>query len=231
MAYSAYSQAEQALRNLTTAIGTGAGGMDTSYFDPESRNFNPYGFQTDQGVIQSIYDAATNAAYAQQAKEAQQAANVAESNNYSNTKNAISELRRNMIGSASSGANVGATNATALQALLGLGQTNSALTTGALQNVQNIQGQKAAALAENAKSALTQAEAGKSSQANVATSKYQSEAERANYAAQAIGTLASAMDTNKTSTQMNDATNAANITIAKTPQVQKVYSGKTRGRG
>lgn len=224
--YSPYEGAQEAVRNLTTAFGTGLGGMDTSAFDAA---YNPFNFVTDQKAIQNLLDNATIAAYDQQIRDAQQASNATEDQTYASTRDAISQMRRALAGSASSGGNVGAAGATALQALLGLGQQNSTLATEALQNVQNIFGERSAALAGNAASAFEQAEANKAQQANVATSKYGSEGQRAYNATTALATLVGALDTNMASERMNNATNSTNREIAETPTTSYVYNRSKKG--
>ncbi len=113
-------------------------------------------------------DAAWDLARAQQIE----AMNAAESQNYANTQNAVAQMRGALAGSASSGANRGAANATALQAMLGLGQQNAATTTEGMQGYQNTAREAAAARAENAVNALETAREGMNSMYENATSAY-----------------------------------------------------------
>lgn len=215
--YGITSQAKDAVANLTSALGL-SNKLDTS---------NPFGFITDDQRILDALNEAAIAAYDQQAREEMQNYNRAEDTLYRNTQDTVNEMRRNMVGSASAGANVGAANATALQAILGLGRENAAATTEALQGVQNVAGQKAAALAENASNAITQSNEAKAQQAQVSTEKYAADMNRAAYAAEALGSLAGAVDTNKSNEQMNQATNLTNQKVAQTTQKSETKSKNT----
>jgi len=198
---------------------------------------NPFGFITDNKTIQKTMDAATNAAYKQKTKEATLGLNKAEDTAYANTQNSINELRKSMLGSASNGGSTGAAAATALQAMLGLGQQNSAMVTEGLQTIQGIAGEKAAALQQNAVDAISQANSAKASQATAANEKYNADSTRSAEALAALGGLAGTMHTNLYNKNINDATNKANIAmnnatnkankdIAKTTQKQKItYAG------
>lgn len=200
--------AKGAVGQLASALGLKKG-LDVS---------NPFGFITDDKRILNALNNATVAAYNQQAREALQNYNRAEDTMYRNTQDVINEMRRNMVGSASSGANIGATNATALQAILGLGRENAAATTEGLQSVQNVAGQKAAALAQNAADAITQSNSAKAQQGQIATEKYSADMNRAAYAAEALGSLAGAIDTSSSNERMNGATNRTNVRVAQTTQ-------------
>ena len=165
----------------------------------------------DYGTIQGALNRATNAAYDVTRAQAIQDALKAEDTNYANTRQAISEMRRNLVGSASSGANVGAANATALQALLGLGQQNTQTTTEGLQNINNVGRERAAQLAQNAADAITAANDATSKMYDVATSAYASDRSyAAQGAAEALGQLASAVETNASQERQTAATNASN---------------------
>ncbi len=206
--YSITGQAKNAVANLTSALGLGSR-LDTS---------NPFGFITNDKTILNALNNAAVAAYNQQAREALQNYNRAEDTLYRNTQDTVNEMRRNLVGSVSSGANVGAANATALQAILGLGRDNAAATTEALQGVQNVAGQKAAALAQNASEAISQSNQAKAQQGQIATDKYAADMNRAAYAAEALGSLAGAVDTNASNERMNRATNLTNARVAQTTQ-------------
>ena len=139
-----------------------------------------------------------------------------EDTNYANTKNAIAEMRRNLVGSASSGANVGAANATALQALLGLGQQNNEGTTQGLQNISNIGRERSAALAQNAVEAINQANAATNDMYGAGTSAYGSDrGYGAQGAAQGIAEVRAGDLANVSNQVMNQQTNASQEAIAK----------------
>lgn len=187
---------------------------------------NPFGFITDKSIIQNALDEATNAAYDNQMKEAQLGLNRAEDTAYANTQNSISELRKAMSGSASSGGNAGAAAATALQAMLGLGQQNSALVTEGLQNIQGLAGERNAAIRQNAVDAISQANSAKASQANSANEQYNADQTRSAEALAALGALAGTEHTNYYNDKMNTATNEANKKIANTTQKSTItYKG------
>ena len=159
-------------------------------------------------------------------KEAERGLNKAEDTAYANTQNSISELRKSLAGSIATGANRGSAAATALQAMLGLGQQNSQLVTEGLQNIQGIAGERAEALAQNAVEAISQANTAKGQQANVATEMYNADQTRSSAAMQALGELAGVKHTNRTNKDMNNATNKTNLAVAKTPQKQTItYKG------
>lgn len=208
------TEASNALKVLKDA--SGAVTLDTS---------NPFGFITDRTAIQNALDVATNAAYDNNLREAKLGLNKAEDAANANTKTSIAELRKNMAGSASSGGNVGAAAATALQAMLGLGQQNSALVTEGLQKIQGVAGERAAALAQNAVDAISQANSAKGQQATAANEKYNADSTRSAEALSALGALAGATDTNITNERMNTATNKSNEKIANTTQKQNITYG------
>ena len=159
-------------------------------------------------------------------REANLGLNRAEDQAYANTKNSIAELRRAITGSASSGGNTGAAAATALQAMLGLGQQNTSLVTEGLQNIQGIAGERAAALRQNAVDAISQANSAKTSQATAAGEKYNADTTRSAEALAALSALAGTQATNAANERMNDATNKTNKEIAKTTQKQQItYKG------
>ena len=193
---------------------------------PKLDKSNPFGFITDDQRIKNALDESTNAAYDVQTKEANLGLNRAEDTAYANTQNAVNELRKNMVGSASSGGNAGAAGATALQAILGLGQQNTGLVTESMQNIQKVAGERTAALKQNAVDAISQSNSARAQQASAANEKYNADATRSAEALAALGALAGTEHTNLTNKQMNTATNKANKQIAKTTQKQEIkYKG------
>lgn len=188
-----------------------------SYVTDQLRN--DYSDFTDYGSILNKYNAQSDASWDLSRAQQIQAMNSAEAQNYANTQNSIAQMRNALAGSASSGANRGAANATALQALLGLGQQNSQTTTEAMQGYQNTSREAAAARAANAVSALDSAREGTNSMYENATSAYNSDHLYGNQGiAESIGTLASGMHTDTTNDKMNKDTNATNLKVAKTTQ-------------
>lgn len=168
-------------------------------------------FIRDEDYIRNALNQATNAAYDVNRAQALQDALSAEDTNYANTKNAIAEMRRNLIGSASSGANVGAANASALQALLGLGQQNTQTTTEGLRNINNVSRERAAQLSQNAVEAINQANDATAKMYDAATSAYASDRSyAAQGAADALGQLAAAADTAASNERQTSETNTAN---------------------
>ena len=199
------------------------------------QDYSPF---TNYDAILGNYNAASDAAYDLARAEQIQAMNAAEDQNYSNTKSAIQQMRQALAGSASSGANRGAANATALQALLGLGQQNASTTTAGMQGYQNTAKEAAAARAQNAVTALEAAKGGVDSMYGQATSAYNSDHLYGNQGiAGAVGTIASAVDTNASNERanaatnasnerMNNATNKTNLKVAKTHTKQTIYNKK-----
>ncbi len=182
---------------------------------------NPFKFITGLGQIQGAMDKATQAAYDQKRTEAMQGLNAAEDSAYANTQEAIRGLRNSMAQSAASGANRGAAGANAVQALLGLGQQNNALTTQGLQNIQNVAGERAAQLAQNASDAIDKANSARSSQAGAANEKYTADQNYRSAAATALGGLSGSRHTDVYDYKMNQQTNKSNQKIAKTTQKTK----------
>lgn len=188
-------------------------------------------FIRDENYIRGSLNNATNASYDVQRAQALRDAVNAENTNLANTRNAISEMRKQLIGSASSGANVGAANATALQALLGLGQQNTQVTTEGLQNVNNVERERAATLAQNAVDAINQANSATNDMYGAATSAYGSDRSyAAQGAAEAVGNIKSSDITNQANERMNSATNEANIAAAKLAADASVKSAKITGK-
>lgn len=226
MAYSTTELARQALSYLNPIVNGLRVNDLNSYVSDNSRVRQD--FIRDEDYIRGALERATNAAYDVERAQALQDALNAEDTNYANTKNAIAEMRRNLVGSASSGANVGAANATALQALLGLGQQNTQVTTEGLRNVQNVNRERASALAQNAVDAINTANDATAKMYDAATSSYASDRSyAAQGAAEALGQLASAADTaasnerqttetNQTNERMNKYTADKNLQIEKT---------------
>lgn len=209
MAYSTTELARQALANLNPIINGIRVNDLNSYVSENSRVRQD--FIRDENYIRNALENATNRAYDVNRAQALQDAINAEDTNYANTRNAIAEMRRNLIGSASSGANVGAANATALQALLGLGQQNSQVTTEGLRNINNISRERAAALAQNALDAINTANDATAKMYDAATSSYASDRSyAAQGAAEALGQLAAAADTAASGERQTSETNASN---------------------
>lgn len=228
MAYSPSKMANDAVTQLTNVIrGLRVNDLN-SYVNNNSSVRQDYGRFMDEDRILGLLRDATNADYDVQRAQALQDAANAEDTNYANTRNAIAEMRRNLIGAGSSGANVGAANATALQALLGLGQQNTQTTTEGLRNINNISRERTAALAQNSVDALNTAMDATSKMYDAATSAYASDRSyAAQGAAQGLGELAAAAEgaasqerqtseTNAAQERMNNATNATNLQIEKT---------------
>ena len=207
MAYSTNALAKDAVSYLNNIVrGLRVNDLD-NYADSKLLRSD---FIRDERYIRNALQNATNRAFDVQRAQAVQDALNAEDTNYANTKNAISELRRNLIGSGSSGANVGAANATALQALLGLGQQNTQLTTEGLRNINNIGRERAAAIAQNAADAITMANDATGKMYDAATSAYASDRSyAAQGAAQGLGELAAAAENAASQERINTATNAS----------------------
>lgn len=213
MAYSTNSLAKGALDRLMPTIQGLRINDLTSYSSPESALGRQLrrDFITDENYIRGRMDDAVAAAYDANRATAIQDALAAEDTNYANTRSAISEMRRNLIGSGSSGANVGAANATALQALLGLGQQNAQTTTDSLRAINDVSRQRSAALAQNAVEAINTANDATSKMYEPATSSYGADhTYGVQGAAEALGNLSSAIDTAASQERQTGDTNAAN---------------------
>lgn len=168
------------------------------------------GYDNALGKMNAQSDAAWDLARAQQI----QAMNSAEAQNYANTQNAVAQMRGQLAGAAASGANKGAANATALQALLGLGQQNAQTTTEGMQGYQNASREAAAARAQNAVTALETAREGMEAMYDQATSAYGADhTYGVQGLAEGLGNIATAIDTNASSMQMNNDTNQTNLDI------------------
>lgn len=224
---------------LYTGVGTNGKDLLASVLDGlKVNNLDAYvtdqlrnDFIRDENYIRGSLNNATNASYDVQRAQALRDAVNAENTNLANTRNAISEMRKQLIGSASSGANVGAANATALQALLGLGQQNTQVTTEGLQNVNNVERERAATLAQNAVDAINQANSATNDMYGAATSAYGSDRSyAAQGAAEAVGNIKSSDITNQANERMNAATNEANIAAAKLAADASVKSAKITGK-
>lgn len=226
MAYSTTKLAKDAVKDLRGVIkGLRINDLN-SYVAPGQSVRND--FIRDENYIRGALNDATNAAFDVQRAQAVQDALNAEDTNYANTRAAISEMRRNLVGSGSSGANVGAANATALQALLGLGQQNTQTTTEGLRNINNVSRERAATLAQNAVDAINTANDATSKMYDAATSAYASDRSyAAQGAAQGLGDLLAAAEsaasaerqtaaTNKSQEKQNRDTNKTNLKVAKT---------------
>lgn len=187
------------------------------------------------------YNAQSDASWDLSKQEQIQALNAAEYQNVANTRNAIGQMRNALAGSAASGANQGAANAAALQALLGMGQQNANTTTEGMQSYQNAAKEAAAARAANAVSALEMNKSAVDSMYDAATSAYGSDREAMGQAAygagQGLGTVATGINealsneritklTNKSNEKMNRDTNRTNVEVARTPTTQTVINKK-----
>ena len=209
MAYTTTDLARRAVDSLNPIINGLRVNDLNSYVSDDSRVRQD--FIRDEDYIRSALENATNRAYDVNRAQAIQDALNAEDTNYANTKNAIAEMRRNLVGSGSSGANVGAANATALQALLGLGQQNTQTTTEGLRNINNVSRERASALAQNAVDAINTANDATAKMYDAATSSYGSDRSyAAQGAAEALGQLSSAADTAASQERQTSETNAAN---------------------
>lgn len=236
MAYSTTSLAKNAVSRLNPVLDGLLVNNLNAYVNGNSQVRKD--FIRDENYIRNALNTATNAAYDLNRAQALQDAINAEDTNYANTKSAIAEMRRNLIGAGSSGANVGAANATALQALLGLGQQNTQTTTEGLRNINNVSRERAATLAQNAVNAINTANDATAKMYDAATSAYASDRSyAAQGAAEALGQAAAASDTaasnerqtaatNKTNKQMNSRTAKATENAAKSGANQTItYKG------
>ncbi len=228
MAYSTNKLAKKAVNSLTNVI-DGLRVNDLNSYVTNNSSVRK-DFIRDEGYIRDALQNATAAAYDVQRAQALQDAANAEDTNYANTRSAIAEMRRNLIGSGSSGANVGAANASALQALLALGQQNTQTTTEGLRNVNNVSRERAAALAQNAADAITMANDATSKMYDAATSAYASDRSyAAQGAAQGLGELASTINSSATQERMNERTAKATEKAAKLGQKSWVYNRSKKG--
>lgn len=208
MAYSTLKLASNAYNDLNNALikGLKVNNLD-NYVSKQLRN----DFIRDEKYIRNSLNAATNKAFDATRAQAIEDALSAENVSYANTRNALAELRKSLIGSGSSGANIGAANATALQALLGLGQSNSQTTTEGLRNINNVSRERAATLAQNAVDAINTANDATNKMYDAATSAYNADRSYgAQGAAQALGELAAAADTAASAERQTSETNTAN---------------------
>lgn len=221
--YSTTSMAQGAVDMLRPIVdGLKVNNLD-AYVTPQLRQ----DFIRDENYIRGRMDDATRAAYDVNRAQAIQEANAAEDTNLANTRNAIAEMRRNLVGSGSSGANVGAANATALQALLGLGQQNAQTTTEGMNAINDVNREQASKMAENAVNAINTANEATGRMYDAATSAYGSDRSyAAQGAAEAIGQLASAADTAASQERINNATNATNASMNNTTAGAQVKSAK-----
>ena len=237
MAYSTNTLAKNAVASLTDVI-KGLKVNDLNSYVTNNSSVRK-DFIRDENYIRGALENATNRAFDVQRAQAIQDAINAEDTNYANTRNAIAEMRRNLIGAGSSGANVGAANATALQALLGLGQQNTQTTTEGLRNINNVSRERAAALAQNAADAITMANEATGKMYDAATSAYASDRSyAAQGAAQGLGETAAAIEnaasqerqvaaTNAAQERMNKDTNKTNLQIEKTEKKTRSVNTNT----
>ena len=199
---------------MSDAVSKALGMLESKMNGPVYDTSNPFKFITDYDTIVNTLNDATKKSYDVKTKEAHLGLNKAENTSYANTLNAIAEMRKSLAGSAASGASVGAANATALQALLGLGSTNKDSVTEALQTIQQIAGEKQAAMAQNASNAIDISNTAKNLQGTIANEKYNADLTVVAEALAALGALVGTHDTNATNERMNIATNNANQKIA-----------------
>ena len=218
--YSTNDLAKQALGQLSASLKDENGrGMFTNDLDAylSAQLRQDYAPFTDYYAILEKYNDQSDAAWDLARQQQIQAMNMAETQNYANTQNAVAQMKNALAGSASSGASKGAANATALQALLGLGQQNSQTTTEGMQGYQNAAKEAAAARAANAVSSLEAAREGTNSMYDNATSAYGADHTYGTQGvAQSLGELASAVDTNASAERQNQLTNATNLKIEQT---------------
>ena len=223
--YGTQALAKSALEQLSSSLkGVKANSLGSYVTDGLRADYAPY---TDEKAILGRYNAASDAAWDLARAEQIQAMNAAERSNYASTKQGIASMRSALAGSAASGASQGAANATALQALLGLGQQNAEVTTAGMQGYQNAAKEAAAARAQNAISALEAAKGGIDSMYGQATSAYNSDHLYGMQGlADSYGNIATAIDNNASAERMNDSTNATNQDIANTHTKQTIYNKK-----
>lgn len=218
--YSTNKLASDAIKQLSSSLKDKNGrGMFTNDLDAYVSNQLRKDYKDVIGYDQILKkmnkqsDAAWDLSRAQQI----QAMNTAEAQNYADTQNAIMQMRGQLAGSASSGANRGAANATALQALLGLGQQTAQTTTEAMQGYQNASREAAAARAQNAVNALDSAREGMNSMYENATSAYGADhTYGVQGLAESLGSLGAGINTDANSNRMNNATNQTNLDIENT---------------
>ena len=213
--YSTNTLAQNAVNQLSGSLeGLRVNDLDAYLSDQLRRDYSQF---TDYNSILGKYNRQWDAAWELSKQQQTDAMNRAEAQNYANTRDAVAQMRNTLAGSASNGRNVGAANASALQALLGLGQQNSATTTEGMQNYQNTSKEAAAARAANAVSSLDAAREGTNSMYDQATSAYGADHTYGMQGvADSLGTVTTAADTNASSERMNNATNLTNLAIEQT---------------
>lgn len=191
------------------------------------QDYIPY---MDYASVLGKYNTASDAAWDLAKAEQIKAMNAAEDQNYGNTKASVSEMRKSLAGSASAGATRGAANATALQAILGLGSTNATATTAAMQGYQNAAKEAANTRAANAVNALNFNKTALDSMYSNATAAYTADRDALGQAAygsgQGLGTVGGAIDSNASAERMNNATNQTNASVANTNTKQTIYNKK-----
>ncbi len=226
--YSVTDIAKKAVNQLSASLqdengrGMFTNDLDAYLSDILRRDYAPF---TDYNSILGKYNNQSDASWDLARQEQIQAMNAAESQNYANTQNAIAQMRNVLAGSAASQANRGAANATALQALLGLGQQNAQATTAGMQGYQNTAREAAAARAANAVSALDSAREGTDSMYGNATSAYNADHLYGTQGvAESYGNIAAGSDTAASSERMNNTTNQTNLDVANTTSKSKNYN-------
>ena len=233
--YKITDAATNALKTLNAATSAPERYLDqlNNYVTEQDTLRQDYRDLMDYTGVKAKYDAASDAAWDLARAQQVQAMNTAEAQNYANTNSAIAQMRSALAGSASTGASRGAANATALQALLGLGQQNAQTTTEGMQGYQTAAREAAAARAQNAISALEMNKNATDAMYSAATSAYGSDREAlgsgAYGAGQGLGTLAAAVDTGASSERMNNATNQTNASIANTNTKSTQYVRTKKG--
>lgn len=230
MAYSTNSLAKKAFNQLSSSLKDKNGrGMFTNDLDAyvSQQLRDDYADFTDYGSILDKYNAQSNAAWDLARAQQIEAMNAAESANYANTQSAVAQMKNALAGSAASGANRGAANATALQAMLGLGQQNAQATTEGMQGYQNASREAAAARAANAVEALNSAREGTNSMYENATSAYGADhTYGVQGLAESLGSVAAGADANAAQERMNKYTADTNLKVAKTHTKQTIYNKK-----
>ena len=229
--YSTNALAKNALNQLSSSLKDKKGrGMFTNDLDAYVSNqlrkdyADVIGYDQILKKMNKQSDAAWDLSRAQQI----QAMNSAEAQNYADTQNAIAQMRGQLAGSASSGANRGAANATALQALLGLGQQTAQTTTEAMQGYQNTSREAAAARAQNAVNALDTAREGMNSMYDQSTSAYGADhTYGVQGLADSLGNVATGVNDAANQNRMNNGTNRTQLAIEQTTKKTQNTSTST----
>ena len=204
---------------VVAALGKAA--VKSEFKDP-----NSWGLLTDRDQIQGAMDEATRAAYINQRNQAKQDMSRAENTLVADRNANVQALRQSLAGSAAAGGSQGAANASALQALLGLGQKNAEANTAALQNLQNLSSEERASMAENAALAIDKSNTALGQAGNLSNEKFASDLTYDSTATAALADFAQgiydsranmniARETNASNERQTKATNKANVKVAK----------------